>query len=80
MVIVYLQNGEKAPLPDANYVKLDTAADAGAVKMLHVFFGDHEVGLFKWDSVSGYSIDAPFSERPSTAEAYKAWGLHPNAT
>jgi len=78
MVIVYLKNGEKAPLPDANYVKLDTGSDAPTVKMLRCFFGDHEVGVFKWDDVSGYSVDAPHGlQHPSSDEAYKAWGVRP---
>jgi len=79
VVIVYLKNGEKAPLPDANFVKLDAGAEAGAVKMLRCFFGDHEVGVFKWDDVSGYSVDAPHSlQQPSTEDAYRAWGVRPN--
>ena len=81
MVIVYLKNGEKAPLPDANFIKLDSAPEMAGLKMLHCFFGEHEVGLFKWDDVSGYSIDAPYSgERPSSEDTYKVWGLRPNAT
>ena len=80
MVVVYLKNGEKAPLPDANYVKLDATPEAGSLTMLRCFFGEREVGLFKWDDVSGYSIDAPFGEKHSSEDAYKAWGLHPNAT
>ena len=76
MVIVYLKNGEKAPLPDANYVKVAGAADDKAgVSMLRCFFGDHEVGVFRWEEVAGYSIDAPMSHGgTSTREAYEAWG------
>ena len=77
MVIVYLKNGEKAPLPDANYVKVAAAADDTAgVAMLRCFFGEHEVGVFRWDEVAGYSIDAPNShDGVSTREAYQAWGV-----
>jgi hypothetical protein len=80
MVIVYLKNGEKAPLPDANEVRLSTAADKVAETMLRVYFGDHEVGVFRWDDVAGYSIDAPYSQTQGTSSrsAYEAWGIRPS--
>ena len=56
MVVVYLKNGEKAPLPDANFVRLDTPGDAGTL-MLRCYFGNNEVGQFKWDEVAGYAIE-----------------------
>jgi hypothetical protein len=68
MVVVYLRNGEKAPLPDANYVRIEPGQDGHT--MLRCFFGQSEVGLFKWDEVAGYSIaavpnpDAPVSYQP----------------
>jgi len=76
MVIVYLKNGEKAPLPDANDVKVTSAADDKAgVAMLRCFFGNHEVGVFRWEEVAGYSLDAPMSQDGvSSREAYEAWG------
>ena len=57
MVVVYLKNGEKAPMPDANYVRLESTAEAACV-MLRCFFGSSEVGQFKWDEVAGYVIEA----------------------
>ena len=79
MVVVYLKNGEKAPLPDANYVKLETAAAAASTVMLHCFFGEHEVGQFKWDEVAGYSISAPPSAEVSPQSSYEAWGVRQDA-
>ena len=77
MVIVYLKNGEKAPLPDANEVRVgEGAADKGGVALLRCYFGDHEVGVFRWEEVAGYSIDAPMSiNSASSKAAYEAWGL-----
>jgi hypothetical protein len=46
MVVVYLRNGEKAPLPDANYVKIEPV---GEMLMLRCLYGGQEVGQFKWD-------------------------------
>ena len=78
MVIVYLKNGEKAPLPDANEVRLDANMEKAGVTMLRVFFGDHEVGVFRWEEVAGYSMDAPMSVTgPSPRAAYEAWGVKP---
>jgi hypothetical protein len=75
MIIVYLKNGEKAPLPDASEVRL-AAADQGGVALLRCYFGDHEVGVFRWDDVAGYSIDAPMSlNEASTKAGYEAWGV-----
>lgn len=75
MVVVYLKNGEKAPLPDANYVKLELGAD-GKTTMLHCLFGEREAGLFKWDEVAGYAISVLTSEGVSSHQAYEAWGVH----
>jgi hypothetical protein len=80
MVVVYLKNGEKAPLPDANEVRLSsTVAGQAGETMLRVYFGTHEVGVFRWDDVAGYSIDAPLSETmgASPRAAYEAWGVRP---
>lgn len=55
-MVVFLKNGEKAPLPDANYVKLEPSAEGGG-QLLRCLFGEREVGLFKWDEIAGYSID-----------------------
>ena len=75
MVVVYLKNGEKAALPDANDVRLDAGgANADAV-MLRVFFGDAEVGVFRWEEVAGYSMDAPLSQAVASRAAYEAWGV-----
>jgi hypothetical protein len=77
MVIIYLKNGEKAPLPDANEVRVaDSVADKEGVVLLRCYFGDHEVGVFRWEEVAGYSIDAPMSlDSASPKAAYEAWGV-----
>jgi hypothetical protein len=51
-----LKNGEKAPMADANYVRLDSTAETG-MTMLRCFFGSNEVGQFKWDEVAGYAVE-----------------------
>ena len=58
MVVVYLRNGEKAPMPDANYVKVEITADSSGEEMLRCFFGSAEVGQFKWTEVAGYTVEA----------------------
>ena len=76
MVIVYLKNGEKAPLPDANEVRIDNGDSKAAAVMLCCYFGDHEVGVFRWEEVAGYSIDAPISiGTESSKAAYERWGV-----
>jgi hypothetical protein len=74
-VVVYLKNGEKAPLLDANYVKLEPGTETAGV-MLRCLFGDREVGLFKWDEVAGYTIEVLRSLEGSTHEA---WGARQDA-
>jgi hypothetical protein len=71
MVVVYLKNGEKAPLPDANYVKIETVDPSGA--LLRCFFGQTEVGQFKWDEVAGYTIAVLPTPDISPHAAYEAW-------
>ena len=71
MVVVYLKNGEKAPLPDANLVRLDAGIDGKGV-MLRCLFGDQEVGQFKWDEVAGYSIAATAGLTENQG-SYDAW-------
>ena len=53
MAVVFLKNGEKAPRPDANDVKLEAGVDGKS--MLRCFFGSSEVGVFKWDEVAAVS-------------------------
>jgi hypothetical protein len=72
MVVVYLKNGEKAPMPDASFVKLEAGA-AGEGTLLRCYFGDREVGVFKWDEVAGYTVAVPSAEEVSPAAAYEAW-------
>ena len=74
MVVVYLKNGEKAPIPDANYVKLEAVGD-GRGLILRVLEGGQEAGQFKWEEVAGYTIDVPQGQ--SGAAAYEAWGARP---
>lgn len=75
MVVVYLKNGEKAPMPDARFVRIDAANDADAT-MLRCLFGDQEVGQFKWDEVAGYTISASRTGEGSPTTAYEAWSRH----
>ena len=77
MVVVYLKNGEKAPLPDANEVRIDAGAEARG-SLLRCFFNEQEVGVFKWDEVAGYTLSAPPSLEASPQPAYEAWGLRQN--
>jgi len=78
MVVVYLKNGEKAPMPDANFVRLESVPEAPGL-MLRCFFGDREVGQFKWEDVAGYTIDVLGPPGPSSQRAYDAWGIEPDA-
>ena len=72
MVVVFLKNGEKAPMPDATYVKVEAAATGG--QTLRCFWGDQEVGVFKWDEVAGYTVAAVSSSEFSPAGAsLDAW-------
>jgi hypothetical protein len=71
MVVVYLKNGEKAPIPDANYVKVE-AAEGGSGQVLRCFFGNSEVGYFRWDEVAGYTISNVRVMNPATADAWAA--------
>lgn len=56
MVVVYLKNGEKAPMPDANYVRIEGAGDSTTAQVLRCFFGNAEVGYFRWEEVAGYTV------------------------
>ena len=58
MVVVYLKNGEKAPIPDANYVKVEGAEENASRFVLRCFFGNAEVGHFRWEEVAGYTVSA----------------------
>ena len=71
MVVVYLKNGEKAPLPDANFVKLESFPDSRGM-MLRCLFGSQEVGQFKWEDVAGYTLAATPSIE-SSQESFDAW-------
>jgi hypothetical protein len=71
MVIVYLKNGEKAPLPDADYVRLEHMDDSRGL-VLRCLFGEQEVGQFKWEEVAGYSIAARPTP-PMSADGFEAW-------
>ena len=72
MVVVYLRNGEKAPMPDANYVKVDAAPEDGGESMLRCYFGNAEVGLFKWAEVAGYTVEA-VRVPDAPLGTYEAW-------
>ena len=67
MVVVYLRNGEKAPMPDATYVRIEPEDAPGAT--LRCFFGNEEVGHFKWDEVAGYTIAATSGIEADAASA-----------
>jgi hypothetical protein len=77
MVVVYLKNGEKAPMPDADEVRLEAGGPAQA-QMLRCFYGQREVGQFKWDEVAGYTISVISASDITSGRAYEAWGLNPN--
>ena len=72
MVVVYLRNGEKAPMPDANYVKVEASAESGSEVMLRCFFGSAEVGSFKWTEVAGYTVEA-MRVPDAPLGTYEAW-------
>ena len=72
MVVVFLKNGEKAPIPDANYVKLEAAGEGVPGQVLRCFFGNSEVGYFRWDEVAGYTISNARAMNPVTADAWAA--------
>jgi hypothetical protein len=70
VVVVYLKNGEKAPMADANYVRLESTSETGML-MLRCFFGNSEVGQFKWDEVAGYAVEVlRFGEPQASMEAW----------
>jgi hypothetical protein len=70
LVVVYLKNGEKAPMADANYVRLESTSETGML-MLRCFFGSSEVGQFKWDEVAGYAVEViRFGEPQGSMEAW----------
>ena len=71
MVVVYLKNGEKAPMADANYVRLESTAETGML-MLRCFFGNSEVGQFKWDEVAGYAVEV-VRINDSPPVSYEPW-------
>jgi hypothetical protein len=75
MIVVYLKNGEKAPMPDADDVKLEAGVSPQAL-MLRCFFGGREVGQFKWEEVAGYTISVLVPADLSPARAYEAWGVN----
>ena len=72
MVVVYLRNGEKAPMPDANFVKVDVAPEGGGDAMLRCYFGNAEVGQFKWAEVAGYTVEA-VRVPDAPLGTYEAW-------
>ena len=72
LVVVYLKNGEKAPMADANYVRLESPPEFGML-MLRCYFGNEEVGQFKWDEVAGYAVEVVrLSESPGSLDAWNA--------
>jgi hypothetical protein len=72
VVVVYLKNGEKAPMADANYVRLEAASETNTM-MLRCYFGNSEVGQFKWDEVAGYAIEVVrLSEPQGSMDAWNA--------
>ena len=70
MIVVYLKNGEKAPMPDANYVKLEPVSEGSAAQTLRCFFGNTEVGHFRWEEVAGYTVSAT---RGNPSASMDAW-------
>ena len=72
MVVVYLKNGEKAPMPDANYVKLESMGEGTTAPVLRCFFGNTEVGVFRWDEVAGYTVSSVRVPNLGTPDAWAA--------
>jgi hypothetical protein len=70
MIVVYLKNGEKAPIPDANYVRLEAGGDNASTQVLRCFFGNTELGFFRWEEVAGYTIS---KLRATSAGSNDAW-------
>jgi hypothetical protein len=58
VVIVYQKNGEKAPMLDANEVRIEKDPDSAGLVLRCRFNGD-DAGYFRWDEVSPYSITVP---------------------
>ena len=72
LVVVYLKNGEKAPMADAKYVRLEATSETDAL-MLRCYFGNSEVGQFKWDEVAGYAVEVVrLGEAPGSLDAWNA--------
>ncbi len=72
MVVVYLKNGEKAPIPDANYVRLESAGENTSSQVLRCFFGNNEVGYFRWDEVAGYTVTSLRNPNLGSNDAWAA--------
>ena len=72
MVVVYLKNGEKAPMPDANYVKVEAAGDGVPGQVLRCFYGNTEVGHFRWEEVAGYTISSVRLPNTASMDAWAA--------
>ena len=72
MVVVYLKNGEKAPMPDANYVKLESNGEGASMPVLRCFFGNTEVGVFRWDEVAGYTVSSVRVPNMGSPDAWAA--------
>ena len=70
MVVVYLKNGEKAPMPDANYVKVEAAPEGATGQVLRCFFGNTEVGYFRWEEVAGYTVSSVRVLNQASADAW----------
>ncbi len=76
VIVVYLKNGEKAPMPDADYVKFEEPAPGRS--LLRCYFGSQEVGQFKWEEVAGYTLaPRPEIDPHSSPQAFEAWGMRP---
>jgi hypothetical protein len=72
MVVVYLKNGEKAPMPDANYVKLESMGENASAQVLRCFFGNTEVGHFRWEEVAGYTVSSVRVPNMGSPDAWSA--------
>ena len=72
MVTVYLKNGEKAPMPDADYVKIESAGEGSIAHVLRCFHGNTEVGYFRWDEVAGYTVSSFRAASMGSADAWTA--------
>jgi len=56
MVVVYLKNGEKAPMPDANYVKLEALSDGRGMVLRVLYTIDAPPQVSRADAYEAWGV------------------------